>query len=82
MDIPSQCDAIVFLLGAYQVQTNLSMQTMQTSIWATRSTSKGGTQGEWEGDLQKCDYPIQGGRLIVNYPISPYLLDVDPVAQI
>ena len=37
--------------GTYQVQTNPSMQTVKTLIWATESTFK----GEWEGDLQKCD---------------------------
>ena len=29
---------------------------------------QGGAQGEWEGDLQKCDYPI-----------PPCLLDIDPM---
>jgi len=31
----------VSFMGIYQVQTNLSVQTVQTSIWATGSTSKG-----------------------------------------
>ena len=48
-------------MGTYQVQTNLSVETMQTSIWATGSTYNGRTQGEWEGDLQKCNYLIQVG---------------------
>ena len=32
---------VLYILGIYQVQTNLSVQTVQTSIWATGSTSKG-----------------------------------------
>ena len=39
------------LMGTYQVQTNLTVQTLQTSIWATGSTSKEGAQGRlffWE----------------------------------
>ena len=30
-----------------------------------RSTSKGRSVERWEGDLQKCDYPIQGRVQIV-----------------
>jgi len=40
-------------MGTYQVQTNLSMETMQTSIWATGSTSKERAQGQWEGGFAK-----------------------------
>ena len=38
--------------------------------------------GAWDGDLQKCDYPIQGRIQIVKLSHPPYPLDVDPMAQI
>jgi len=55
---------------------------METSIWAIGSTSKGRGAEGWEGDLQKCDYPIQGRVQIVKLTNPPYLLDVDPMTQI
>ena len=64
-------------LGTYQVQTNLSVQTMQTSIWATRSTFKGEPRGSGRGDLQKCDYPIQERVVnckITQSPHAPWML--------
>jgi len=33
---------------------------METSIWIIGSTSKGRCAGVGRGDLQKCDYLIQG----------------------
>ena len=39
------------------MQTNLSMQTMQTSIWTIGSTSKGRGAGEWEGEFAKVWLP-------------------------
>ena len=36
----------------YQVQTNLFVQIIQTSIWAIESISKGGAQA-WEGRFAK-----------------------------
>ena len=41
------------IMGTYQVQTNLFMQTMKTSIWAIRSTSKGRGAKRWEGEFVK-----------------------------
>ena len=41
------------------MQTNIFVQIMEISIWAITSTSKGRGAKRWEGDLQKCDYPIQ-----------------------
>ena len=43
---------------------------------------RGGAQRGGTGDLQKCDYPIQGRVQIVKLPNPPYPLDVDPMAQI
>jgi hypothetical protein len=39
--------------GTYQVQTNLSVQTMETSIWIIRSTSKGTGAERWEEGFAK-----------------------------
>ena len=68
--------------GTYQVQTNLSVQIIETSICTIRSTSNGRSAERCEGDLQKCDYPIQGRVQIVKLINPPYLLDVDPMTQI
>ena len=46
-------DDVLIYVGTYQVQTDIFVKTIQTSIWAAGSTSKGRAQGEWEGDLQK-----------------------------
>ena len=43
---------------------------------------KGGAQRGGRGDLQKCDYTIQGRVQIVKLPNPPYPLDVDPITQI
>ena len=40
-------------MGTYQVQTNLSVQTMKTSIWAIGSTSKGRGALGWEEGFAK-----------------------------
>jgi len=61
----------------YQVQTNLSVQTVQTLIWTIRSTSKEGAQRSGRGNLQKCDYPIQGWAAsckIIQSPHTPWML--------
>ena len=58
------------------------MQTIETPTWAIGSTSKGRGAGGRRGDLQKCDYPIQGRVQIVKLTNLPYLLDVDPMTQI
>ena len=50
------------------MQINISMETMQTSIWSTRSIS-GERRGSGKEDLQKCDYLIQGRA--VNCKITP-----------
>ena len=42
----------------------------------------GGAQRGGRGDLQKCDYTIQGRVQIVKLPNPPYPLDVDPITQI
>ena len=55
---------------------------MQTSIWDIGSISKGRDAGGGRGDLQKCDYPIQGRIQIVKLPNPPCPLDVDPMIQI
>ena len=64
------------------MQTNFSVQTMKTRIWVIGSTSKGKGAGWWEGDLQKCDYPIQERVQIVKLPNPTYFLAVDLMAQI
>ena len=64
------------------MQTNIFVQTMKTSIWAIRSTSKGRDAERWKGDLQKCDYPIQERVQIVKLPNPTYPLAVDLMAQI
>jgi hypothetical protein len=38
--------------ATYQVETNLSMQTMKTSIWVTRCWSNGDLMGGGRGGLQ------------------------------
>jgi len=66
----------------YLVQTNLSVQTMQTSICTTGSSSNGCAGGV---GVQICKSVItqsKDGRLIVKLPNLPYPLDVDPVVQI
>ena len=45
------------LMGTYQVQTNLSVQTMQTSIWIIGSTSKERGKERWEGGFAKVWLP-------------------------
>ena len=57
--------------ATYLVQTNLSVQTMQTLIWAIGSTSKGRDTGGGRGDLQKCDYSIQGRAVNCKITQSP-----------
>jgi len=39
--------------GIYQVQTNLYIQTIETSIWDIISTSKGRGVERWEGRFAK-----------------------------
>jgi len=43
--------------GTYQVQTNHSVQTIETSIWAIRSTSKRRGAERWEGGFAKVWLP-------------------------
>jgi hypothetical protein len=65
----------IVLDRTYQVQTNLSVQTVQTSIWATRSTSRR-RRGGGRGYFQKCDYPIQVRAKICKSPfhLLPWML--------
>jgi hypothetical protein len=39
-------------MATYHVETNLSMQTMETSIWVTRCWSNGAPRGGGRSDLQ------------------------------
>jgi len=64
------------------VQTNLSVQTMQTSIWTIGSTSMAGAGRVGGGICKSVIKQFKDERLIVNYLITPYLLDVDLVAHI
>ena len=65
VDISStNLQSFLIIYGTYQVQTDLSVQTMQTLIWTAGSTSKGRRRGSGRGDLQKCAQS-KGGRLIV-----------------
>ena len=41
----------------YQVQTNVSVQTIKTSIWAIRSTFKGRGAERWEEGFAKVWLP-------------------------
>ena len=41
-----------------------------------------GAQRRVRGDLQKCDYPIQGRVQIVKLSNPPCPLDIDPTTQI
>jgi hypothetical protein len=41
-----------YCMATYQVETNLSMQIMETSIWVTRYWSNGDLMGGGRGDLQ------------------------------
>ena len=47
----------VLFMGTYQVQTNLSVQTIKTSIWTIRSSSKGRGAERWEGGFVKVWLP-------------------------
>ena len=58
------------------------MQTIEISIWVIRSTFKGRSTGGWEGDLQKCDCPIQERVQIGKLRNLPCPLNVDPIVQI
>ena len=64
------------------MQINLSVQTIKTLIWVIGSTSKGRGAGGERGNLQKCDYSIQGRVQIVKLLNPPCPLDVDPMTQI
>jgi len=44
-----------YIKKIYEVQTNLFVQIVQTSIWTTESTFKGVSRGSVRGDLQKRD---------------------------
>ena len=57
--------------GTYQVQTNLSVQTMQTSIWTIGSTSKERDAGVGGGICKSVITQSKGGRLIVKLPNPP-----------
>ena len=59
----------------------LSYANYENSNLDHRIKIQGGRRG-WEGDLEKCDYPIQGRVQIVKLSHPPCLLDVDPIAQI
>ena len=70
-------------METYQVQTNLSVQTVQTQIWATGSTSKGhGGLGNFTINRPTLDWVIT--LLQIPPPPTPSAppLDVDLVAQI
>jgi len=75
-------DAIQIYMETYQMQTNLSVQTMQTSIWVIGSTSKGRGAGVEEGICKSVVIQFKGGRLIVKLFDLPFSLDVDPATQI
>ena len=68
-----------YIYGNVCYANHLRMQIMETPIWVIGSTSKGRGAGGGRGDLQKCDYPIQGR--MVNCKITPFScpLDLDPV---
>ena len=44
-------------MRTHQLQTNISVQTMETSIWVIRSTSKGRGAERWEGGFAKVWLP-------------------------
>jgi hypothetical protein len=43
---------LVYLKGTYQVETNPSVQTTETSIWTTRCWTKGRLMEGGRGDVQ------------------------------
>ena len=68
--------------GTYHVQTNLSVQTMETLIWIIGSTSKG--HGGFS-NFTIWTYTWIGNHTFANppsHPSAPLPLDVDPMAQI
>jgi hypothetical protein len=69
-------------MGTYHVQTNLSVQIMQTSIWTTESTSKGyGRLGNFTIKRPSLDWVIT--LLQISTPTPPaHPLDDDPVVHI
>ena len=77
----------VFTLGTYQVQTNLSVQTMKTSIWVIRSTSKGRCAERWDGGFAKVCLPNRRGgpdcKIIQSpIPLGCWSNDLDSSFQI
>jgi len=70
------------MLGTYQVQTNLSVQTMKISIWVIGSTSK--EYGELV-NLQSGPAFGLDNYIFANFPShlsAPLPLDVDLMAPI
>ena len=67
------------LNGNVSGATNISVQTMKTSIWVIGSTSKRRDVRGGRGELQKYDYIIQGRVQIVKLPDLSCPLDVDPM---
>jgi len=55
-----------------KVQTNLSVETMQT---LPDQHPREGRRGSGRGNLQKCDYLIQ--RRTVNCKITPFLVPLE-----
>ena len=64
------------------MQTNLSVQTMQTSIRAIGSTSKGRGAGGERGICKSVITQSKDMQLIIKLPNLSCLLDVDPMVQI
>ena len=79
-----------YLADVSRTSSNLSSATyaMQTTFVCklqfgpSDQHPRGGAQGRGRGDLQKCDYPIQGRVQIVKLLHPPCRLDVDPMARI
>jgi len=54
-----------------EVETKFSVQTVQTLIWATGSTSKGVRRGSGRGICKSVITQFKGGRLTVKLPNPP-----------
>ena len=78
----------LILKTAYGDREHIRCQpTSPCKLWKLQSGPsdqhpRGGGAERWEGDLQKCDYPIQGRIQIVKLINPSYPLDVGPMTQI
>ena len=68
---------IIYLFKAtYAMQTTFVCKLWKLQSGPSDQHPRGGAQGRGRGDLQKCDYPIEGRIQIVklSHPHAPWML--------